>query len=65
MRNGIRHLLWDLDLFLKKIQSVYFWNYYVILCNFSNCVEDDFILFIVSTKYDTFKVTRSKKNKNK
>jgi hypothetical protein len=39
--------------FFRIIQSVYFWNYYVILCSLSNYIEYNLISFIVSAKYDT------------
>jgi hypothetical protein len=55
----------EIWIFKKKIQSVYFWNYYVIMCSLSNYIKNYFILFIVSAKYATFKVTRSKKEKRK
>jgi hypothetical protein len=47
--------------FSRIIQSVYFWNYYVILCILFNCIEYNLILFIVSVEYDTCKLAREKK----
>lgn len=38
--------------FSRIIQSIYFRNYYVILCSFFSCIEYYPILFLISTKYD-------------
>ncbi len=47
-------------LFFRIIQSVDFWNYYVIMCSLSNYIEYNFILFIVNAKYDTCKLAKGK-----
>jgi hypothetical protein len=38
--------------FSRIIQSIYFRNYYVILCSFFSCIKYYPILFFISTKYD-------------
>jgi len=38
--------------FSRIIQSIYFRNYYVILCSFFSCIEYYPILFLISTKYE-------------